>query len=108
MSLVVLDIESIENNIVKEFGVYKDGQTVGYSFLPSKKFKPIFQSSWCTKHLHGINWSSGYEKHTELEKIMKNLEATKTEIFGKGYAKCKILSKILETKIIILDDYACP
>ena len=52
MSLVVLVIECIENTTVKEIGVYKDGQTVGYSFLPSKKS----QSSWCTKHLHGINW----------------------------------------------------
>ena len=40
MILVVLDIECFENNIVKELGVYKDGQTVGYSFLPPKKFKP--------------------------------------------------------------------
>ena len=53
MSLVVLDIECIENNI--ELGVNKNGQTVGYSFIPPKKFKPISQSSWCTKHLHGIN-----------------------------------------------------
>ena len=38
MSLIILDIECIENNIVKELGVYKDGQTGGYSFLPPKKF----------------------------------------------------------------------
>ena len=45
MSLVVLDIECIESNIVKELGVYKDGQTEGYSFLPPKKIQtniPIF------------------------------------------------------------------
>ena len=36
MSLVVLDFECIESNIVKELGVYKDGQTEGYSFLPPK------------------------------------------------------------------------
>ena len=87
MSLVVLDIECIESNIVKELGVYKDGQTEGYSFLPPKKFKPTSQSFWCTQHLHGINWSSGYEKYTELEKILKNLEATDTEFFAKGYEK---------------------
>ena len=28
MSLVVLDIECVENNIMKELGVYKDGQIV--------------------------------------------------------------------------------
>ena len=44
MSLVVLDIEYIESNMVKNLGVYKDGQTVGYSFLPPKKLKPTFQS----------------------------------------------------------------
>ena len=108
MSLVVLDIECIESKIVKELGVYKDGQTEGYSFLPPKKFKPTSQSFWCTQHLHGINWSSGYEKYTELEKILKKLEATDTEFFAKGYEKCKILSEFLETKIINLDDYACP
>ena len=42
MSLVVLDIECIVSNIVKELGVYKDGQTEGYSFLPPKNFKHLF------------------------------------------------------------------
>ena len=79
-------------------------QTVGYSFLPPKKLKPTSQSFWCTKHLHGINWSSGYKKYSELEK----LEAKEMEFFAKGYEKCKILSEFLETKIINLDDYACP
>ena len=108
MSLVVLDIEYNENKIAKEIAIYKDGQTVGYFFLPPKKFKPTSQSSWCTKNLYEINWSSGYEKLTELEKILKNLEATVTEFFAKGYEKCKSLSEFLEAKIIHLDDYACP
>ena len=93
MSLVVLDFECNENNIVEELAVYKDGQTVGYSFLPPKKFKPTSQSSWCTKHIHGINWSSDYDKYTELGKIPKHLEATEAEFFAKGYEKCKILSE---------------
>ena len=81
MSLVVLDIECIESNIVKELGVYKDGQTEGYSFLPPKKFKSTSQSFWCTQHLHGINWSIGYEKHTELEKIKKKSRSHRHGIF---------------------------
>ena len=109
MSLNVLDIECIENNIVKELGVYKDGRTVGYFFLPPKKFKPTSHSSWCTEHLDGISWSNGYKKYTELEKkTLKNLEARETALFAKDYKKCKILSEFLETKINILDDYACP
>ena len=105
MSLVVLDFECIENNIVKEMRVYTDGQTIVYSFLPPKKIKPTSQSSWCTKQLHGIDWSSDYENYTELAKILKNLEATEKEFFAKGYEKCKILSEFLEMKITIL---VCP
>ena len=108
MSLVVLDIECVENKTVKALGVYQNGQTVGYSFLPPKKFKATSQSAWCTKHLHEINWNSGHEKYTELEKILKKLKAPETEFFAKGYEKCKILSEILQTKLTNLDDYACP
>ena len=61
MSLVVLGIKSIENNKVKESRVYKDGKTVNYSFHSPKNFKPRFQTTWCTKHIHRISWSSGYE-----------------------------------------------
>ena len=55
-----------------------------------------------------INWNSGHEKYTELEKILKKLKAPETEFFAKGYEKCKNLSEILETKLTNLDDYACP
>ena len=92
MSLVVLDIECIENKIVEELHYYK--------------FKASSQSAWCTKHLHRINWNSGHEKYTELQKILKKLKAPETEFFAKGYEKCKILSEILETKVTNLDDYA--
>ena len=108
MSLVVLDIECIENKIVKDLGVYQNGQTVGSSFLPPKKIKATSQSAWCTTHFHGINWNSGHEKNTKLEKILKKLKAPETEFFAKSYKKCKNLSEILEKKVTNLDDYACP
>ena len=83
MSLDVLDIEYIENIILKELGVYKDGQSVGYSFLPPKKLKPTPQSSWCTRHFHGFNWSSGYKKYTELAKNIEKPSSHRNGIFGK-------------------------
>ena len=104
MSLVVLDFECTENKIVKELGVYKNGQTVGCSFFLPKKLKATSQSARCTKHLHGINWNS----YTDLEKILKKLKAPETEFFAKSYEKGKFLSKILATKVTNLDNYACP
>ena len=53
--MAVLDMESIENKIVKEMSVYKDKQIVGYSFLTPKKLKPTSQSTYFSKHLHGIS-----------------------------------------------------
>ena len=47
------------------------------------------------------------KKYTDLEKILKNLEATETYFFAKCYEKCKILSDFLQTKNINFDDYAC-
>ena len=78
--------------MVKELGVHKNGQTVGYFFLPPKNLKATSQSAWFTMHLHGINWNSGHEKYSELEKKLKHLKARETEFFPKGYEKCKILS----------------
>ena len=83
MSLVVLDIECIEDNIVKDLRVYKNGQFAGYYSLSPKKFKPTSQSSWCTKQLHRTGWSSGYKNYTDFEKILQNLEAMETEVFAK-------------------------
>ena len=94
-------LNAIESNIVKELGVYKDGQTEGYSFLPPKKFKPTSQSFWCTQHLHGINWSSGYEKYTELEKILKNLEATDTEFLQKVMKNVRFYQNFWKQRLLI-------
>ena len=101
MSLVVLDIECNENNTVKELGLYKDGHTEGYSFLPPEKFKPTSQSFWCTKHLHGINWSSGYQKHTELKKILKNLEATEPNFLQKLMENVRYCLNFWKQRIVI-------
>ena len=44
MSLIVLDIELAEKNVVKELGVYIDGQVFGYSFKPPKNYQPTHQT----------------------------------------------------------------
>ena len=51
-SLVVFNFDLVENNIIKELGVYKDGQTVGYSFLLPEKFKATSQTFFET-----FSWS---------------------------------------------------
>ena len=77
-----MDIDCIENKIVKELGVYETGQTVEYSFLPPNKFKTTSQSAWFMKQFHGINCSSGHETYTELEKVLKKIKIPEMEFFA--------------------------
>ena len=65
MSCILLDIVLTEKNIIKELGLFFDGSVQGFSLCPPKTFKLNKQTTWNTRHLHGIAWSSGkldYEK----------------------------------------------
>ena len=55
MSLIALDMELIEKNLIKELGRFNDGSLQGFSFCPPKTFKPNKQTTWNTSHLHGIS-----------------------------------------------------
>ena len=50
MSLIVLDIELAEKNVVKELGVFIDGQVFGYSFKPPKNYQPTPQTLYANKY----------------------------------------------------------
>ena len=58
MSLIE-DVELTEKNTIKELGLFIDGSLQGFLFSPPKTFKPNKQTTWNTKHLHGIAWISG-------------------------------------------------
>ena len=65
MSLIVLDIDLIEKNIIKELELFIDGSLKGFSIRPRKFYEPNEQTTWKTSHLHEIAWVSGkldYEK----------------------------------------------
>ena len=75
---------------------------MGYSFLPPKKFKATSQSVCCTSNLRGINWNSGHEKYTGLEKILKKLKAPETEFFAKGHENARFYQSFWKQRILIL------
>ena len=53
MFFVVFDIESLEGQIVKELGVFKDGIVMGYSFLP-KTTNLLFKQTGTLKTYMGL------------------------------------------------------
>ena len=108
MSLIVLDIELTEKNIIKELVLFIDGSLQGFSFCAPKTFKPKEQTSWNTKHLHGIAWSSGKLDYDKLFAIFYGIKVMNAEVFAKGLEKCRLLSSLLGQNIEKLDDHGCP
>ena len=108
MSLIVLDIELTEKNIVKELGLFIDGSVHGFSFCPPKTFKPNKQTSWNTKHLHGNAWSSGKLDYEKLFAVFYDIKVMNAEVFAKVLEKCRLLTTFLGQNVENLDDYDCP
>ena len=108
MSFIVLDIELTEKNIIEELGLFIDGSLQGFSFCPSKTFKPNKQTSWNTKHLHGIAWSSGKLDFEKLFAVFYSINVMNTEMFAKEFEKCRLLTRLLEQIAKKVDDYGCP
>ena len=82
MSLIVLDIELTEKNIIKELGLFIDGSSEGFSFCPQKTFKPK-KTTWNTSHLHGIAWSSGKLDYEKLFVALYDIKVINAEVFAK-------------------------
>ena len=108
MSLIVLDVELTEKNIIKELGLYIDGSLQGFSFCPPKTFKPNKQTTWNKSHLHGIAWSSGKLDYDKLFAVFYDKKATNAEVFAEGLEKCTLLIRLLGQKLENLDDCGCP
>ena len=79
MSLVELDIELTEKNLIKELGLFIDGSVQGFSFCPPMTFKPNKQTSWNTKHLHGIACSSGKLAFEKLFAVFYDIKVMNAE-----------------------------
>ena len=88
MSLIVLDIEPTEKNIIKELGLFIDGSVQGSSFCPPTIFKPNKQTTWSTSHLHGIAWSSGKLDYENPVTVFFDIKVMNAEVFAKGLQKC--------------------
>ena len=108
MSCIVLDIELTDKNIIKELGLFIDGSVQGFSFCPPETFKPNKQTTWNTRHLHGIAWSSGKLEYDKLFAVFYDIKVMNAEVFAKGLEKCKLLTSLLGQNVENLDDYGCP
>ena len=104
MSLIVLDRELTVKNIIKELGLFIDVSLQRFSFCPSNTFTPNKQTSWNTKHLHGIVWSSEKLDYEKLFAVFYNRKVMNAEVIAKGLEKCRLLTNLLGQNVENLDD----
>ena len=108
MSLLALDIELTEKDIIKELGLFTDGSLQRISFCPPKTFQPNKQTTWITRHLQGIAWSSGKLEYEKLFTVFYDVKIMNAEVFAKGVEKCRLMTRLLRQNVENLDDYGCP
>ena len=84
MSLIVLDIELTEENIIEELGLQAS------SFFPSNTFKLNKQTRWNTSHLHGIACKSGKLDYEKLFAVFSDIKVRIAEDFAKRLEKCRL------------------
>ena len=110
MDFVVIDVEFVERNIVKEMGLYFDGNILGLSFKPPRDYEPTKQAFWGTDFLHGMGWNSGKLDYDSLQRHLQIIKKHKSRsrFLAKGTEKCKIFSKLLGADVENLEDYECP
>ena len=87
MSLIVLDIEVTEKNIIKELGLHIDVSLQRFSLCPPKTCKPNKQTTRNTSHLHGIAWSGGKLDYDKLFAVVYDIKVMNAEVFAKGTRK---------------------
>ena len=108
MSLIVLDIELTEKDIIKELGFYIYGSIQTFSFCPPKTYKPNKQTTWNTRHLHGSAWSSGKLDYDQLFAVFYDIKVMNVKVFDKGLKKCRLLTRLIGQRIGRFDDYGWP
>ena len=108
MSLIVVDIEITEKNIIKELEFFIDGSVQGFSFCPPKTFKPNKQTTWNTSRLRGTAWSSGRLEDEKLFAVFYDIKVMNAEVYAKAFEKCGLLTRLLGQNVENLDDYGRP
>ena len=88
MSLILLNIELTEKNIIKELGLLFDGFLQGFSFCPPKTFMTNKHTTWITRPLHGLARGGGKLEYEKLFAAFYFKKVMNAEVFAKRVEKC--------------------
>ena len=95
MSLIELDMELTEKDVLEELGLYFDGSLQGFSFCPPKTFRANKRTTWNTSHLHGIARNSGMLDYDNHFAVFYSKKVMNAEMFAMGIEECRLLTRLL-------------
>ena len=72
--------------------------------MSPEDFKTNKQTTWNTRHLHGIAWSSGKLDYEKLFAVFYDINLMNAEVFAKGLEKFRLLTSLLGQNVENLDD----
>ena len=123
----------MESNIVKELGIFHNGESIGLSLLPPHDYKQLTererqQNMWLTRNYHYITWNEGKHSYESLPKLLdihgpfdadaisrlvvydgeECSEGPVNEYFSKGLTKCKVFEDIFKVPFTNLEEFGCP
>ena len=110
---IVIDVEIMSNNIVKELGICCGTYNAGFLIKPPNRFAQCTEqdqatNSWLMRNLHAIAWNAGTYEYCELPTIIQTLNIPNAKFYAKGKANFSILSKLFQKIFINLDNRGCP
>ena len=102
-----MDFKLADKNVIRQWGHFIDGMVQGFSFRPSKMYKPTKQAFWCTRNLHGNVWNSRCLDCSELHNLLLYSSwRRKNEKFARG-TKMQDSWHSTTKEIENLDDQGC-
>ena len=108
MSLILVDVELNQRNLLGELGLLFDSSVQGFSFCQPRNYKRNKQTTWNINHLHGLAWSSGKIEFDKFSDVFHDINTLNAEVFVKGLEKCKLASRPFGQTVENLFDYGFP
>ena len=116
MSLIVLDVELTEKNIIKELGLFIDGSLQAFfvhggviNLINRRHGKQVIYKELREEVESWIMISSLlYLKYCKVLYFKYDKKVLHAEAFAKGVDKCRLFTRLLGQNVEKLDDYGCP
>ena len=95
MPLVACAIERLEGKKIKEFGVFKNGIVLGYSFLPPSDCIPTSQAEWNNKNHMGLSGTMENLNTLSCRQFLTNVAHLQENSLQNGSENRNLLSNYL-------------